>query len=418
MFRGRIQRRVQSFRYMANGYFNSSRPQRESEPRMSNERNRDFGGSQGRGGGSPGRDSGEDALLELARLIGGNNSDPFAPEAPPPEQRAEPRLADVSRAAAAQSYDNRREPPVHGGNEGYGFDDRSQGRGHHDYPAHDDHDDHHGHHDQFGDFGDEFSEPEEEDGDGHGEPGRRPLRSIAVVLALAVFGTVGVWAWRTFSAGHAGDPPVIRADKSPTKITPMSDVKSDSRPGRGGEQVVRRDEDPVDVGNADGDAPDAGPPPLRGDPRRVRTVPIRADDGSSVPDRPAPRAAAAAMPPSPPSPASRAAAAPPQPAAPPPQRQAAVAPPPPADAGSSDAGAYMVQLTAVKTEGDAQSEFRRLQNKYSSVLGGRQPVIRRKDKGDQVYYAAGVGGFGAKGEAELFCEQLKAAGATCYVYKN
>lgn len=373
---------------------------------MSNERNRDFGGSQGRGGGSPGRDSGEDALLELARLIGGNTSDPFAPEAPP-EPRAEPRLADVSRAAAAQAYDNRRDPPPLGGNDGYGFDDR----GHHDYPARGNHDDHHGH-DQFGDFGDEFSEPEE-DADGHGETGRRPLRSIAVVLALAVFGTVGVWAWRTFSAGHAGDPPVIRADTTPTKITPMSDVKSDSRAGRGGEQVVRRDEDPVDVGNADADA---GPPPLRGDPRRVRTVPIHADEGSSPPppDRPVPRPAAAAIPAAP---ASRAAAAPPP--APPPQRQAAVTPPPAAaDAGSSDTGAYVVQLTAVKTEGDAQSEFRRLQNKYSSVLNGRQPVIRRKDKGDQTYWAAGVGGFGAKGEAELFCEQLKAAGATCYVYKN
>ena len=90
---------------------------------------------------------------------------------------------------------------------------------------------------------------------------------------------------------------------------------------------------------------------------------------------------------------------------------------PPADAGSPSDGNYVVQLTAVKTEVDAQKEFRRLQTKYS-LLGGRQPVIRRKDKGDQTLYAAGVGGFDAKTDAEQFCEQLKAAGGTCYVYKN
>jgi hypothetical protein len=79
----------------------------------------------------------------------------------------------------------------------------------------------------------------------------------------------------------------------------------------------------------------------------------------------------------------------------------------------------VLQILAVRSEVDAQTEFRRLQAKYSSVLGGRQPLIRRKDRGDQgVFYVGQVGPFGTKSDADQLCDTLKTAGGTCYVYKN
>ena len=78
----------------------------------------------------------------------------------------------------------------------------------------------------------------------------------------------------------------------------------------------------------------------------------------------------------------------------------------------------MVQLSAQRSEAEAQTAFRALQTKYSA-LSGRQPLIRRKDQGERgIFYAAQVGPFSAKGEADQLCETLKAAGGTCFVQKN
>jgi cell division septation protein DedD len=439
---------------MSNGFFSSNRSQREGEPRMSNERSRDFGGAQSRGSdrSGGGRESGEEALLELARLIGGQN-DPFAPDAPPPAGRPESRLADVSRAAAAAPYESRafderstpshhdpefddRAPPPAPDDGDYDFGDRARGRGRLDYGA--------AREEEEEEYTDDYAEPDDFDDEEPGSKRRRPSRMITTVLGLAVFGGAAAYGYRTMTAAPSSPPPIIRADNSPTKIKPMSDVKADNgRSAPSGEQVVRRDEDPVEVDGAQGSgnagAADVVPPSPgttpRGDPKRVHTVPIRADQGTSnSPDRPSPAARAAsqsapppasrqvaAAPPQPAPPPPQPAAPPPQAATPPPQRQAAVTPP--ADnsptAAPPESGGYVVQLTAVKSESDAQSEFRRLQTKYASVLTGRQPLIRRKDQGDRgVFFVAQVGPFGAKGEADQVCDQLKAAGGTCYVYKN
>ncbi len=77
----------------------------------------------------------------------------------------------------------------------------------------------------------------------------------------------------------------------------------------------------------------------------------------------------------------------------------------------------MVQLSAQKTEAEAQSAFRAAQTKYS-VLGGHQPLIRKKDQGDRgVFYAAQVGPL-AREEANQLCESLKSAGGNCFVQRN
>ena len=45
--------------------------------------------------------------------------------------------------------------------------------------------------------------------------------TVAAVLALAVVGTGAAFAYRTFvGSPRSGEPPIIRADNSPTKVVP------------------------------------------------------------------------------------------------------------------------------------------------------------------------------------------------------
>jgi sporulation related protein len=83
-----------------------------------------------------------------------------------------------------------------------------------------------------------------------------------------------------------------------------------------------------------------------------------------------------------------------------------------------EAGGFVVQLSAQRSEAEAQAAFRTMQAKYA-VLSGRQPLIRRKDQGERgIFYAAQLGPFGVKSDADQLCETLKSAGGTCFVQKN
>jgi len=325
---------------------------------------------------------------------------------------------------------------------------------------------------QHEEYADEYSEDEygqdaeheyeEHENPDDGEPGvkrRRSATKVAIaVLGLAVFGSAAAFGYRTvFKAAPSGPTPIIRADNSPTKVT-LAGTDANAKPAsapfgdRSGEQLVRRDEEPVDVGSTyrsgAADAGRAGFPPQEivpaavgpgvgpgpsGDTKRVRTVPIRVDQGTPSDRTPSDRA---------PSPTSRA-ASPPQspPTQPAPQRQAAASLPPPytpppagegrvgggvpvataPEAAASrgiEAGGFVVQLSAQRSEGEAQAAFRNLQAKYSA-LSGRDPLIRRKDLGEKgIFFAAQVGPFGVKGDADQLCETLKAAGGACFVQKN
>ena len=85
------------------------------------------------------------------------------------------------------------------------------------------------------------------------------LMTVAAVLALAVVGTGAAFAYRTFvGSPRSGEPPIIKADNSPTKVVPApSDAgaaKTPDRmlPGDGGEKLVSREETPVDVNSRSG----------------------------------------------------------------------------------------------------------------------------------------------------------------------
>lgn len=299
------------------------------------------------------------------------------------------------------------------------------------------------------------------------EPKRRSsgLVTVAAVLALAVVGTGAAFAYRTYvGSPRSGEPPIIKADNSPTKIVPApadsASGKTPDRmvPGDGGEKLVSREETPVDVTRSGGPrvvfpplnqngspppvasvAPNVPPPATaangtmpNSEPRKIRTLAVKGDaaenGGAPAPvaaAKPAPAARTApAAPPAARNPSSANASAPlslapgaaqPDPA---PTRVAATAPAQAAPAASAGGG-YVVQVSSQKSEADAQASFRALQGKFPAVLGSRSPLIKRADLGEKgVYYRAMVGPFGSPDEASQFCGSLKSAGGQCVVQRN
>jgi hypothetical protein len=309
------------------------------------------------------------------------------------------------------------------------------------------------------------------------EPRRRGgLKTVVAVLALAVIGTGAAFAYRTFvGSSRSGEPPIFRADNTPTKIMPAPPDGSAKVPDRlamgdGTEKLVPREEAPVDVNtrsiggprvvfpqlnqNSNPPSPSSVSPnglasagaagaPSNGtlannEPRKIRTLSVRGDqpaDGAAAAPAGKPSAAAKMAARNPPSPTNaNASANPPLPlspqttqdSVPPPSdtraRVAATNPAqsaPVASAASGASGGYMVQVSSQRSEGDAQASYKALQTKFAAVLAARDPVINRADLGEKgVVYQARVGPFSSRDEALQFCVNLKSAGGQCFVTKN
>jgi cell division septation protein DedD len=307
-------------------------------------------------------------------------------------------------------------------------------------------------------YGDEYeyeTDPEEEPhDDGAGFKRRHTTKIVLAVLALAIVGPAAAFGFRTiFKGGVQGPPPIIRADNSPTKAMPAgAPGEAGAKPinerlGDGGsERMVRREEDPVELNRPSGgvmpgtggpfdavgglppatSAPATTAPASAMEPKRVRTVHIPAGEGVGLPERSVPPPARVTASPSRSAASQSAPAAAGGPLAITPQATANAEQPPARAASTSaaasraggDSGGFVVQLSAAKSEADAQASFRAMQSKYA-VLSGQHSLIRRKDQGERgVFYAAQVGPYGTKEEANQVCENLKSAGGTCFVQKN
>ncbi|MCA1384645.1 MULTISPECIES: SPOR domain-containing protein [Bradyrhizobium] len=304
---------------------------------------------------------------------------------------------------------------------------------------------------------------------------RGGMMTVAAILALAVLGTGAAFAYKTYiGSPRSGEPPIIKADNTPTKIVPAPTDSAAKVPDRmvsgdGTEKIVPREEAPVDVNAKAGGPrvvfpplnqnanppsvasvspstvppPSAGPSPSNGtlpnnSPRAIRTVAVKGDQtDSAVPQsaaaKPAPAApkpvaapVAPAAPRNPPTSANASANQPmslaPQssPSAEPPQRIAATNPT--QIAPTSSGGGYIVQVSSQQSEDSAAASYRVLQSKYGSVLGSRSPVIKRvdlTDKGKGVVYRAFAGPYGSAEEATQACNNLKSAGlSACFVQRN
>ena len=269
---------------------------------------------------------------------------------------------------------------------------------------------------------------------------RGGLTTIAAVVGLAVFGTGAVFAYRAWTGpATTGEPPVINAEQSPTKIVPaqpsdgQASKQADDRVGdKGGERVDSREEQPVDpraaprpttpgVVGSSGPINLPGPPSQAvpaapGDAKRVTTVTIRADQPGGISTPPAPAPPQSRVAPAPQAMAPTTTTTPVTPRAlpaPGPASQIAARP------ASAKAGGYVVQVSSQRTEADAQAWYRALQAKYPAVLGSRRPTIKRADLGEKgIFFRTQVGPFAAAEEAGKMCNSLKAAGGQCIVQRN
>jgi SPOR domain len=298
--------------------------------------------------------------------------------------------------------------------------------------------------------------------DDYGDEGEDPVRKrgggmmmVAIVLALAVVGTGGAFAYRTYvGSPRSGEPPIIRADSGPTKMVPnpadsMLKLPDRMAAGDGTERIVPREEAPVDINGRSNPRvvfpslnQNSNPPPpasvaqttlppssgasstlVNPEPRKIRTMSIRGDqpDTAATPVGSVPAPAKPAPPTRAMTNANASSNAPmsitPQ-AAEPKTRSAAIKPEP-AAAAMDGTGGYLVQVASQKNEADAQASFRSLQTKYAAALGSRTPLIKRADLGEKgVYYRAMVGPFGSRDEATQFCGGLKTAGGQCVVVQS
>jgi hypothetical protein len=285
-----------------------------------------------------------------------------------------------------------------------------------------------------------------------------------------VLGTGAAFAYRTYVVvPRSGEPPIIKADNTPTKVVPAAadagaKVVDRLATGDGTEKIVPREEAPVDLNTKSAPrvvlapmnpnqpppvnaVPAAQPPsppaaapnnPLASiDARKIKTLPVRGDqaDAAAPPvaspptakPAPAPRAAA----PKSPSSANASANAPlslsPQAPQAAPERRPRVAANNPADAEpaspapaspAAGGGGYVVQVSSQRNEADAQASYKALQGKFPAVLGSHAPLIKRADLGEKgIYYRATVGPYDSSDDAKKLCSDLKAAGGQCNVVK-
>lgn len=103
--------------------------------------------------------------------------------------------------------------------------------------------------------------------------------------------------------------------------------------------------------------------------------------------------------------------------------------PSPAFAGETTASAapsqhtkesnFVVQVSAHRTEQEAQEHFQALKARYPKLLSSRSPILARKDLGSKgVFWGAQLGPFASKGGATELCNGLKAAGGRCIIERT
>jgi SPOR domain len=389
-----------------------------------------------------------DPLAELARLIGQNDpfvdirrQDPRGSAAPAGGQHLTPQTTPDWRARSPGAREGQR-----GGHDDPGY----QGEARYQEPQYEGYQGayaEHGSENQAYDYEanayyDDQMPPQGQESYDEAPPAKRRggLTTVAAVVALAILGTGGVYGYRAWigPSGVAGEPPVIKAEQAPTKVVPAAPSSDNQlnkqiydRVGdRGGEKVVPREEQPVDVRNAVRSTPPAlgavgstGSvlPPLAApapstaaagsEPKKVKTVPIRPDQpaGAAASSQSTRSLAATQGAPVAPSPApTRVATIPIQPSA---------ARPAPA---TSEGGNY-VQVSSQYKEADALASFKVLQGKYPDLLAGQRVTVQRVDLSDRglgVRYRAMVGPFSSVDEAKQLCASLKSAGAQCVVPTN
>ncbi|WMS42421.1 SPOR domain-containing protein [Acuticoccus sp. MNP-M23] len=100
------------------------------------------------------------------------------------------------------------------------------------------------------------------------------------------------------------------------------------------------------------------------------------------------------------------------------QRSAAPAAPAPAVAAADPSAPWGVQVSSQRTEADAMTSYRNLQNRFPSILGSVQPIIMAADLPGRGRFFRVRLAANSRGEAAALCQRLKSAGADCFIGRN
>lgn len=103
--------------------------------------------------------------------------------------------------------------------------------------------------------------------------------------------------------------------------------------------------------------------------------------------------------------------APPAQASPPTQPASTVQP-----AAAAGGTGYRIQLAALRSEGEAQATWKRLQAKHRNFLGSHQPNIVKTDLGGLgTFYRVQLGPFADKAGSQQLCKDFKRGGLDCFL---
>ncbi len=206
---------------------------------------------------------------------------------------------------------------------------------------------------------------------------------VLVVLVLAVF-----FFYRSGVRGADDAPqPVGEPVGAITSPAPVEARPADPAAGL---QIYQQDDLPAE--------PTFTPGPEQPQPRP--TTPVEAEPLPPVAAAPAPKAPVAAAP----APAPK---APPAPV----QKAPAATPAPKAASG----GSYLVQIGALSSTALADKAWNEAVAIAPGAAAGKGKSVQEVDSGGKTLFRTAVTGFGSRAEATAFCDQLKAAGKSCFV---
>ena len=210
----------------------------------------------------------------------------------------------------------------------------------------------------------------------------RPWMIAIALISVAVFAGV-IWYAYKHGAGD-GPPPVVTADKSPTRVKPEEP---------GGEKVD----------NADMLVYDRTEKPEQLLPPPEMPLDKAAPETPATPAAPEPEAVAEAAP---------------EPAPQPELQAAPQAAPEPAAAPTAAAAGYLLQLGAFRSKEAALQGWRVLQKKHGVLLNLLKTDVQAVDLGDKgTFFRLRAGPFDSRAAALKRCAALKAQKGDCLVVK-
>lgn len=267
-----------------------------------------------------------------------------------------------------------------------------------------------------------FDGAEDEDDE---EGSRLPLLIVIALIVLALFGSVVWLAYERGVANGRTEPRILTAEEGPAKVpaavpsgsdTPLTGLKIYNQPA-GNEDESEKPVKSVAALPAPVAAPSkpvaakANPVEAKATvaPKPVQPKPVThpMQTAQATPSSPAP----ATAPP-------RALTPAPAIAAPKAQPSDALAPAPAQTSATPVAGAYVLQIGAYKSEGEASDSWDAFRQKHSALVAGFSSDVRKVDiPGKGTWYRLRLGSFADKDAATALCERLKADGGNCFLAK-